>query len=48
MQRYFKVSPPSVHSMVVALEKLGFIRRTPGAARAIQLLLSRDQLPDLK
>ena len=47
MQRYFNVSPPSIHNMVVTLEKRGFIRRTPGAARSIQLLLSRDQLPDL-
>ena len=48
MQRYFNVSPPSVHNMVVTLDKRGFIRRTPGASRSIQLLLGRDQLPDLK
>ena len=48
MQRYFNVSPPSVHNMVVTLEKRGYIRRTPGAARSIQLLLSRDQIPDLE
>ena len=47
MQRYFNVSSPSVHSMVVTLEKRRFIRRTPGAARSIQLQLTRDQLPDL-
>ena len=47
MQRYFNVSPPSVHNMVVTLERRGFIRRTPGASRSIQLLLSREQLPDL-
>jgi SOS-response transcriptional repressor LexA len=38
---------PSILNMVVTLEKRGFIRRTPGASRSIQLLLSRDQLPDL-
>jgi hypothetical protein len=48
MQRYFRVSPPSVHNMIVTLEKRGFIKRTPGAARSIQLLLRRDQLPDLQ
>ena len=48
MLRYFKVSPPSVHNMIVTLEKRGFIQRTPGAARSIQLLLGRDQLPDLE
>lgn len=47
MQRYFKVTAPSIHNMVVVLERRGFIRRTPGAARSIQLLLCRDQLPDL-
>lgn len=47
MQRYFKVSPPSVHNMVVTLEKRQLIKRTPGAGRSIQLLLGRDQLPDL-
>lgn len=45
-QRYFNVSAPSIHNMVVTLEKGGFIRRTPGANRSIQLLLARDQLPD--
>jgi Mn-dependent DtxR family transcriptional regulator len=48
MQRYFNVSPPSVHNMIVTLEKRRLISRTPGASRSIQLLLSREQLPDLK
>ena len=47
MLRYFKVSPPSVHNMVVTLEKRRLITRTPGVGRSIQLLLKRDQLPDL-
>lgn len=47
MQRYFKVSGPSVHNMVVTLERRGLIAKTPGAARSIRLLLSREQLPDL-
>jgi Mn-dependent DtxR family transcriptional regulator len=47
MQRYFNVSPPSVHNMIVTLEKRQLIARTPGAGRSIQLLLRRDQLPDL-
>ena len=47
MQRYFKVSAPAIHQMVVTLEKKGFIERVPGQARSIQLLLSRDELPDL-
>lgn len=48
MQRYFEVSPPSVHQMVVTLEKRGYIARIPGQGRSIRLLLPRDKLPDLE
>ncbi len=48
MQRYFQVSPPSVHQMVLTLEANGFIERTPGQARSIRLLISRADLPDLE
>ena len=48
MQRYFRVSPPSVHQMVVRLEENGFIKRTPGQARSIELLLPVEQLPRLE
>src|ERR1035437_10292787 len=34
MQRYFRVSPPSVHQMVLTLERAGFIRRQRGDARS--------------
>ena len=47
MQSYFQVSPPSVHQMVLSLEKLRFIERTPGQGRSLKLLLPREQLPDL-
>ncbi|HET6630573.1 MAG TPA: MarR family transcriptional regulator [Woeseiaceae bacterium] len=47
MQRYFSVSPPAVHQMILNLEKQGFVQRTPGQARSIRLLLHRDDLPDL-
>lgn len=48
MQMYFRVTPPSVHQMVLALEAHGFIERTPWQARSIRLLLPRADLPDLK
>ena len=48
MQRYFNVSPPSVHQMILNLEKRRFIERTPRQGRSIRLTLSRDQLPDLE
>jgi DNA-binding MarR family transcriptional regulator len=47
-QRFFCVTAPSVHQMIVQLERLGFIRRTPRQARSIQLLLPVDQLPALQ
>jgi hypothetical protein len=37
MQRHFSVTPPSVHQMVLTLEKRGFIARAPGIARSIRL-----------
>jgi repressor LexA len=48
MQKYFKVTPPSVHQMVLTLEANGFIERQPGQARSIRLLIPREQLPDLE
>ena len=47
MQQYFRVSPPAVHQMVSTLEARGLIARTPGQARSIHLLISREELPDL-
>jgi hypothetical protein len=48
MQRYFRVSPPSVHQMVVILEERGFIKKIPGQARSISLMVDRKELPDLE
>jgi Mn-dependent DtxR family transcriptional regulator len=47
MQRYFAVTPPSVHQMVLTLERGGFIRRTPGKPRSIEVLVPRESLPPL-
>ena len=48
MQRHFQVSPPAVHQMVITLERNGLIRRQPGVARSIELLVAPEQLPILK
>jgi repressor LexA len=48
LRRYFRVSPPSVHRMVVALAERGLIERSPGQARSIRLLIDRSGLPDLE
>jgi Mn-dependent DtxR family transcriptional regulator len=47
MQEYFRVSPPSVHQMVLTLERAGFIRRQSRTPRSIELLVDPTQLPDL-
>ena len=48
MQRYFKVTPPSIHQMIMTLEREGLIKKVPGQGRSIRLLLGREQLPDLE
>ncbi len=48
LQEYFKVSPPSVHQMVLTLQARGLISREPGKPRSIRLLLDRGELPDLE
>lgn len=45
MQRHFLVTPPSVHQMVITLERAGLIRRQPGAARSIEVLVPPQDLP---
>jgi DNA-binding MarR family transcriptional regulator len=47
MQRHFQVSPPSVHQMIVTLERNGLIQRQPGVARSIQILVAPENLPTL-
>ncbi len=48
MQRFFEVTPPSVHRMVLELEQRGLVRRQPGAPRSLEVLLPPEQLPILR
>jgi Mn-dependent DtxR family transcriptional regulator len=48
MQLYFRVSPPSVHQMILTLERAGFIRRQPRLARSIKMLVNPESLPPLR
>ena len=48
IQRHFRVSPPSVHQMIVTLERNGFIRRQPGIPRSIEILVPPESLPILE
>jgi DNA-binding MarR family transcriptional regulator len=47
IQQFFLVTPPSVHQMVLTLEKRGLLARTPGVARSLRVLVSPDKLPVL-
>ena len=47
MQRFFQVTPPTVHQMLLTLEKAGLISRQPGAARSIAVQVDRADLPTL-
>ena len=47
MQGDLYVSPPSVHQMVLTLEKKGLIERTPGAAPSfLDYSIERSEIPD--
>lgn len=47
MQRFFGVTAPSVHQMVLTLERRGLLARTPGQPRSIRILVAVDNLPHL-
>ena len=47
MQRHFQVTPPTVHQMIVTLERNGLIQRQSGVARSIQILVAPKDLPIL-
>jgi len=47
LQRYFEVTPPSIHSMIVTLERRGLIKRTPGRSRSIEVLVPLNEVPPL-
>jgi len=48
MERYFRVTPPSVHRMVVELERRGLIRRLPRQPRSIALCIPAEEIPLLR
>ena len=48
IQRFFLVSPPSVHQMILTLERAGLITRQPRVARSIKLTIDPKTLPELE
>jgi len=43
--RFFRVSPPSAHQMVVKLEEKGLISREPGVPRSVRVTVPRSEIP---
>ena len=48
MQRFFRVTPPSIHNMVLTLEARGLVERVPGKARTIRVLVPSADVPVLQ
>ena len=47
-QTFFRVTPPTVHRMIVTLADRGLIHRQPGRPRSISRLVAVDELPPLR
>ena len=48
IQRFFAVTPPSVHNMIKELERRGLITRVPRQPRSIAVSVPEDELPRLR
>jgi SOS-response transcriptional repressor LexA len=48
IQRFFQLTPPSVHQMLLTLERSGLISRRAGVPRSITVLVDRSALPPLE
>lgn len=47
-QRFFRVTPPTVHQMIVELERRGLITRVSGQPRTIEVTVPENELPRLQ
>jgi len=47
-EKYFKTSPASVNSMIKKLVEKGFITKEKGKSRSIELLVKKEELPELE
>ncbi len=48
MVQFFRVTPPSVHGMIVTLEELGLVTRQPGVARSVRVAIPEEETPELE
>jgi hypothetical protein len=47
LARFFRVTPPAVHGMIVKLEELGLITREPGVPRSARVAVPEAEIPPL-
>ena len=45
IQNYFRVTPSTVHQMILNLAEKGLITRVSGQARSIEVLVPPEELP---
>ena len=48
MVQFFRVTPPSVHGMVVTLGQLGLVTREPGVPRSVRVAIPEGEVPALE
>ena len=48
IQTFFGVTPPTVHRMVIELERRGLISRIPRQARSIAVCVPAEEIPQLR
>ena len=48
MARFFGATPPTVHQMILTLERVGLVSRQPGLPRMIAVLIDPTDLPALQ
>ena len=48
IQRFFRLTPPSVYQMQLTLERAGLISRRAGVPRSIAVMVDRADLPALE
>jgi hypothetical protein len=48
LAKFFRVTAPSAHLMIVALEERGLITREPGVARSVRVAIPEEEVPALE
>jgi hypothetical protein len=48
MKRHFQVTPPTIHDMILLLQKKKLMSRQPGVPRSIRVLVAPADLPPLE